>query len=131
MIILDTNAVTALASGHKALNALAVNVTASGDRLLVPALCLAQAEADHPGAARAVLGYPCTDVEKLGQIDAPAVGAMLRDGYGGMDTCHALYTVLRRTGTGGMPILLTGDENRYPPGILAIGLDTPGMLGFH
>ncbi|MFF1630047.1 hypothetical protein [Streptomyces sp. NPDC058272] len=131
MIILDTSAVTALATGHKALNALAVNVTASGDRLLVPALCLAQAEAGQAGAARAVLGYPCTDVEVLGQVDAPAVGTMFRDGYGGMDTCHALYTALRRTGTGGMPILLTGNEDHYPPGILAIGIDTPGMLGFH
>ncbi|MFC9283734.1 hypothetical protein [Streptomyces collinus] len=129
MIILDTSAVTALATGHKALNALAVNVTANGDRLLVPALCLAQAEAGQAGAARAVLGYPCTDIEVLGQIDAPAVGTMFRDGYGGMDTCHALYTALRRTG--GMPILLTDEETRYPPGILAIGIDTPGMLGFH
>ncbi|WP_333778312.1 hypothetical protein [Streptomyces sp. IBSBF 3136] len=33
--------------------------------------------------------------------------------------------------TGGMPILLTDDEDRYPPGILAIGIDTPGMLGYH
>ncbi|WP_317440745.1 hypothetical protein [Streptomyces collinus] len=48
-----------------------------------------------------------------------------------MDTCHALYTALRRTGTGGMPILLTDDEDRYPPAILAISIDTPGMLGFH
>ncbi|WP_369383986.1 hypothetical protein [Streptomyces sp. cg36] len=131
MIILDTSAVVAMAAGHKVLNALAVNVTASGDRLLVPALCLAQAEATQPHAAQAVLGYPCTDVETLGQIDAPAVGAMFRDGYGGMDTCHALYTALRRTGTGGMPILLTANEDQYPPGILAIGIDTPGMLGFH
>jgi hypothetical protein len=131
VIILDTAAVTALATGHKALNTLAVNVTAGGDRLLVPALCLAQAEAGHAGAARAVLGYPCTEVEALGQIDAPAVGVMFRDGYGGMDTCHALHTALRRTGADGMPILLTDDEDRYPPGILAIGIDTPGMLGFH
>ncbi|OAR22811.1 hypothetical protein A8W25_24885 [Streptomyces sp. ERV7] len=131
MIIVDTSAVMALAAGHKALNALAVNITASGDRLLVPALCLAQAEASQAGAARAVLGYPCADVEALAQIDAPAVGTMVRDGYGALDTCHALYSALRRTGTGGMPILLTDDEDRYPPGILAIGIDTPGMLGFH
>ncbi|MFJ3913833.1 PIN domain-containing protein [Streptomyces vinaceus] len=131
MIILDTSAVTALADGHKALNALAVNMTASGDRLLVPALRLAQAETDHAGAAHAVLGYPCTDVETFGQIDAPAVGTMFRDGYGGMDTCYALYTALHRTGFGGMLTLLTDDEHRYPPGILAIGIDTPGILGFH
>ncbi|MFF5448473.1 hypothetical protein [Streptomyces sp. NPDC012888] len=48
-----------------------------------------------------------------------------------MGHCHALYTTLRRTGTGGMPILLTDDEHRYPPGVLAISIDTPGMLGFH
>jgi hypothetical protein len=114
VIILDTGAAVALASGHKALNALAVNITASGDRLMVPALCLMEAEADHPGAARAVLGYACTDVEALGRINAPAVGTMFRDGY-----------------TDGMPILLTDNEDRYPPGVLAIGIDTPGILGFH
>lgn len=73
------------------------------------------------GAPRAVLGYQCADVEPLGQRDAPAVGTMSRDGYGGTDTCHVLCTALCRTGTGGMPILLTDDEHRYPP----------GMLGFH
>lgn len=46
MIILDTSAVVALAAGRRALDTLAVDMTASGDRLplLVPALGLAQAE---------------------------------------------------------------------------------------
>ncbi|MFF4908385.1 hypothetical protein ACFY2T_26370 [Streptomyces sp. NPDC001260] len=131
MIILDTSAVAALATGHKALTALAVNMSGSGDTLIVPALCLVRAEAADAGAAHRVLGYPCTVVDPVGQIDAPVIGTMVRDGYGGPDTCHALYAALRRTDTAGMPILLTDDEDRFPPGTLAIGIDSPGMLGFH
>lgn len=83
------------------------------------------------GAAHRVLGYPCTIVDPVGQIDAPTIGSMIRDGYGGPDTCHALCAALCRTDTAGMPILLTDDEDRYLPGTLAIGIDSPGMPGFH
>jgi len=131
VIILDTSAIAALVTGHKTLTTLAVNMSRSGDQLIVPALCLMQAEAADTGAAHRVLGYPCAVVDPVGQIDAPAIGSMIRDGYGGPDTCHALYAALRRTDTSGMPILLTDAEDRYPPGTLAIGIDSPGMRGFH
>lgn len=30
-----------------------------------------------------------------------------------------------------MSIILTGQEDTYPPGILTVDIDSPGMLGFH
>ncbi|MER5885943.1 hypothetical protein ABT160_19095 [Streptomyces sp. NPDC001941] len=131
MIILDTSAVRALADGHKTLNLLAATMAGTSDQLTVPALCLTQAEADDADAARRVLGFPSVSVEPLGTVEAVAVGVMIRDGYGGADTCHALYCALPRPEFTGMSILLTDDEDRYPPGVIAIGIDSPGTLGFH
>ncbi|MFF4408263.1 hypothetical protein ACFY2W_10910 [Streptomyces sp. NPDC001262] len=130
MIILDTAAVGALAAGHKTLSLLTANMAATRDQLYVPALCLMQAEADSDGAARRVLGFPTVTVDPLDAIASVTVGTMIRDGYGGPDTCHALYCALPRAEFTGLSILLTDDEDRYPPGTLAISVDSPGMLGF-
>ncbi|MET9417051.1 hypothetical protein ABZY03_23255 [Streptomyces klenkii] len=131
MIILDTAAARALAGGHKTLNLLAANMAATGDQLHVPALCLMQAEAADDGASRRVLGFPSVAVDPLNTVAAVTVGTMVRDGYGGPDTCHALYCALPRAEFTGLSILLTDDEDRYPPGTLAISIDSPEMLGFH
>ncbi|MFF3554568.1 hypothetical protein ACWD4V_02165 [Streptomyces tsukubensis] len=131
MIILDTSAVRALVDGHKTLNLLAVRMAGSGDQLWVPALCLMQAEADDAEAARRTLGFPSVSVDPLSTVAAVTVGTMVRDGYGGPDTCHALYCALPRPEFTGMSILLTDDENRYPPGVVSVGIDSPGMLGFY
>ncbi|MEU9121982.1 hypothetical protein AB0C96_19325 [Streptomyces sp. NPDC048506] len=131
MIILDTSAAKALAAGHKALSTLAGNMAQTpGDRLAVPALCLMQAEADDAGIHRKVLSFSAVDVHTLDTVDAVTVGTMVRDGYGGPDTCHALYCALPHTGAPGMSIVLTDDETRYPPGTVAIDINSPGMLGF-
>ncbi|WP_240137206.1 hypothetical protein [Streptomyces sp. MUM 178J] len=131
MIILDTGAVKALAGGHKTLNLLAGNMARTpGDRLRVPALCLMQAEADEENLARGVLAFSSVVVDDLDTVSAASVGAMVRDGYGGPDTCHALYCALPRPEFTGMSILLTGDEDAYPPGVVTVGIDSPGMLGF-
>ena len=53
------------------------------------------------------------------------------NGYGGPDTCHALYCALPRPEFTGMSILLTGNESAYPPGVVTVDIDSPGMLGFH
>lgn len=132
MIILDTSAVTALARGHKTLSLLAGNMALTpGEQLRIPALCLAQAEADDEGAARRVLAFSSVTVEPLDMVAAVSVGSMIRDGYGGPDTCHALYCALPRPEFTGMSILLTGHENAYPPGVVTVDIDSPGMLGFH
>lgn len=110
----DTGAVKALAGGHKTLNLLAGNMARTpGDRLCVPALCLVHAEAAEESVSRRVLAFSSVAVDSL--------DTMIRDGYGSADTCHALYCALPRPEFTGMSILLTDNEDAYPP----------GMLGFH
>ncbi|WP_171162830.1 hypothetical protein [Streptomyces sp. I05A-00742] len=130
MIILDTGAVVALARGHKALHLLAGNVAKSrGDRLIVPATCLMQAESADD-ISRHVLALSSVAVDSLDAIAAITVGVMVRDGYGGPDICHALYCAMPRAEFAGMSILLTDREEAYPPGVITVDIDSPGMLGF-
>ncbi|MGC0376437.1 hypothetical protein [Streptomyces sp. SAI-229] len=132
MIILDTAATRALADGHKTLNLLAGNMARTpGDLLRIPALCLMQAESEDAGAAQRVLSFSSVVVDDLGTVASVSVGSMIRDGYGGADTCHALYCALPRPDFTGMSILLTDREEAYPPGVVTVGIDSPGMLGFH
>ncbi|MFI9718370.1 hypothetical protein ACIHFE_01765 [Streptomyces sp. NPDC052396] len=131
MIILDTSAVKALVRGHKSLNLLAGNMAATaGERLSVPALCLMRAESEGQGISGSLLALSCVEVDPFDAVAAVSVGTMIRDGYGGADTCHALYCALPRAEFTGMSILLTGDENAYPPGVVTVDIDSPGMLGF-
>ncbi|MGK5642333.1 hypothetical protein ACSNOK_29065 [Streptomyces sp. URMC 126] len=69
-------------------------------------------------------------VDNLDAIAAVTVGTMIRDGYGGPDVCHALYCAMPRAEFAGMPILLTDREAVYPPGVITVDIDSPGMLGF-
>ncbi|GAB2994168.1 hypothetical protein GCM10023080_070710 [Streptomyces pseudoechinosporeus] len=132
MIVLDTSAVVALAQGHRALHHLADNVAHTpGDWLHIPALCLMYAESAEKGVASDVLALPGVMVDALGQAAATTVGGMFREGYGGPDTCHTLYVATPHLETGGMSIILTGRADDYPPGILTVDIDSPGMLGFH
>lgn len=131
MILLDTGAAKALASGQRALNLLAGNIAATpADRLVVPALCLMQAEIDDAGTADRLLGYSAVVVEELSTVPAATVATLIRDGYGGPDTCHALYCAMPRAESDAMSIVLTTDEARYPPGVIAVDVESPGMLGF-
>ncbi|MFE9812107.1 hypothetical protein ACFYRN_43110 [Streptomyces sp. NPDC005227] len=131
MIILDTSAVHALATGHKALNLLAGNMAHSPtDQLRIPALCLMQAEADEAHTHRRVLAFSSVVVDPLDTMAAATVGTMIRDGYGVPETCHALYCALPRAEFTGMSILLTEFEDRYPPGVVTVHINSPGMLGF-
>ncbi|MEW2077498.1 hypothetical protein ACFZAG_14430 [Streptomyces sp. NPDC012403] len=132
MIILDTAATRALANGHKTLNLLAGNMARTpGDLLRIPALCLMRAESEDTGAAQRVLAFSSVVVDALGTVASVSVGSMIRDGYGGADTCHALYCALPRPDFTGMSILLTDREEAYPPGVVTVDIDSPGMLGFH
>ncbi|MEJ8650683.1 hypothetical protein WKI65_21935 [Streptomyces sp. MS1.AVA.3] len=132
MIILDTSAVMALAGGHKTLNLLAGNMAKTpSERLSIPALCLTQAEAGEENVSQRVLAFSSVVVDSLDTMAAVSVGTMIRDGYGDPDTCHALYCALPRPEFTGMSILLTGDEDAYPLGVVTVDIDSPGMLGFH
>ncbi|CAM5527296.1 MULTISPECIES: hypothetical protein [Streptomyces] len=130
MIILDTSAVLTLAGGHKTLNLLAGNMAKTpGERLSIPALCLTQAEAGEENLAQRVLAFSSVVVDSLDTMAAVSVGTLIRDGDGGPDTCHALYCALPRPEFTGMSILLTGNEDAYPPGVVTVDIDSPGMLG--
>lgn len=132
MIILDTSATLALAQGHKVLNQLAANMARTPrDRLWIPALCLMQAELEDADAGGKVLSFSAVSVDDLTTVAAVGVGVLVRDGYGGPDTCHALYCASPRAESPVMSILLTGHEDRYPPGIVTVDIDSPGMLGHY
>lgn len=130
MIILDAGAALALAHGHEALHRLADNVARTpGDWLHLPALCLMKAEESDAGVGSALLALPGLQVDPLGQVAAVTVGGMIRDGWGGPDTCHALYVATPHLESGGMSIILTAKEDAYPPGFLAVDINSPEMLG--
>jgi hypothetical protein len=74
---------------------------------------------------------PGIHIDPLGQTAAVTVGGMVRDGWGGADTCHAVYVATPHLETGGMSIILTTREDDYPPGFLTVDVDSPGMLSFH
>jgi hypothetical protein len=132
VIILDTGATRALAEGHKTLNLLAGNMASTpGDLLRIPALCLMQAESEDADAAGRVLAFSSVVVDDLNTVASVTVGTMIRDGYGGADTCHALYCALPRPEFTGMSILLTDREQAYPPGVVTVDINSPGMLGFN
>ncbi|KOT91101.1 hypothetical protein ADK86_24080 [Streptomyces sp. NRRL F-5755] len=121
----------ALAGGHKTLNLLAGNMAKTpGERLSIPALCLTQAEAGEENLVQRVLAFSSVVVGSLDTMAAVSVGTLIRDGYGGPDTCHALYCALPRPEFTGMSILLTGREDAYPPGVVTVDIDSPGMLGY-
>ncbi|WP_323748935.1 hypothetical protein [Streptomyces sp. PR69] len=88
-----------------------------------------QAEADEENLARRVLAFSSVVVDDLDTASSVSVGNMIRDGYGGPDACHALYCALPRPEFTGMSILLTDNEDAYPPGVVTVDIDSPGMLG--
>ncbi|WJV46393.1 hypothetical protein [Streptomyces flavofungini] len=124
MIILDTSATLALARGHGKLSRVADNAAASPFRhLLVPALCLLQAEIEDAGSAMSVLALPGVEVEPLDTVSSVTVATMVRDGMGGPDTCHALYLSLPSPQRPETDIILTGREDTYPPGAVTVDID--------
>ncbi|MFD9124173.1 hypothetical protein [Kitasatospora sp. NPDC059571] len=130
MIILDTGAVTALAAGHRALLRLADNAAGSPfNHLMVPALCLMEAEAQTQDAGAFALALPAIEIEPLDSVAAVTVAVMVRDGIGAPDTCHALYTSLPTGSRGTMHVILTDQEQVYPPGTITVHVDDPRLLG--
>ncbi|MFD4629646.1 hypothetical protein ACFVYR_05990 [Streptomyces sp. NPDC058284] len=121
---MDTSAVLALARGHRKLARIADNAAASPFRhLLVPALCLMQAESDDAEAGTNALALPGIDIEPLDTVASVSVATMVRDGLGGPDVCHALYASLPSPARPQQDIILTDQEDRYPPGIVTVDID--------
>ncbi|MFI5645405.1 hypothetical protein [Kitasatospora sp. NPDC051705] len=128
MIILDSSALSALAAGHPRLDRIVDSAMQSPfQHLLVPVLCLVEAEIKDEGAAQAVLALPSLEFEPLDATTAMVVAAMVRDGYGGQDVAHAIATSLPTPVRPQQHLILTADPGLYPPGIVAVDIDDPRL----
>jgi len=128
VIILDASALSALAAGQPWLHRLVDNALHSPfQHLLVPALCLLDAEIASAGTAERILATPAVEVEPLNAADAAAIGAMARDGYGTLGTCHAITASLPTPTRPGQHLILTAQPKDYPPGIITVDIDDPRL----
>ena len=128
MIVLDASALLALRRGHRNL-ALMVDQAAASPvpHFVVPALSLLQAETDDAGTGRYALSLPALHVEDLGQVAALTVGELVREGHGSPDTCHAIECSTPSLTRPDGAFILTDRDDDYPPGIIAISIDHPGL----
>jgi hypothetical protein len=90
--------------------------------------CLLEAEQARPYAGQAILAQPCVQVVPLGAPDAIAAAAVLADHpdlTAGMaaSIAAAAPTPQRLAAL----IIVTDHEDLYPPGIVAISMDHPGL----
>ncbi|MGW4894748.1 hypothetical protein ACWEQL_21135 [Kitasatospora sp. NPDC004240] len=128
MIVLDSSALSALAAGHPRLHRIVDSALQSPfQHLLVPVLCLVEAEIKDEGAANAVLALPAVEFESLDASTAVVVATMVRDGYGGQDLAHAIATSLPTPVRPQQHLILTARPDLYPPGIVAVGIDDPRL----
>jgi hypothetical protein len=128
VIILDTSALAALANGHSRLHRIVDSALQSPfQHLLVPVLCLVEAEIKDEGAAHAVLALPEVEFEPLDASTAVVVATMVRDGYGGPDVAHAIATSLPSPLRPLQHLILTARPDVYPPGITTVDIDDPRL----
>ncbi|WP_030241945.1 hypothetical protein [Streptomyces sp. NRRL S-350] len=128
MIILDSSALSALAAGHPRLHRIVDSALHSPfQHLLVPVLCLVEAEIKDEGAAHAVLALPSLECEPLDASTAVVVATMVRDGYGGQDLAHALAASLPTPVRPQQHLILTANPQLYPAGIVAVDIDDPRL----
>jgi hypothetical protein len=128
VILLDAGAVRAFWNGHLALTRMIDNANAAGVGVLIPALCLLEAEQGRPYAGRAILAQPCVQVADLTAPDAIAAASILAAHPGltaGMaaSIAAAAPTAHRLAAH----IIVTDHDQLYPPGIVAINIDHPGL----
>jgi hypothetical protein len=128
VIVLDASALTALHRGHRVLHGYIDQAALSPlPHFIVPALSLMQAEIDENGAGRSVLALPALHVEELGQVAALTVGELVREGHGSPDLCHAIECSVPSITRPDGAFILTAREEDYPPGIVAVSIDHPGL----
>ncbi|MEV7027859.1 hypothetical protein [Kitasatospora sp. NPDC093558] len=128
MIILDSSALSALAAGHPRLHRIVDSALHSPfQHLLVPVLCLVEAEIKDEGAAHAVMALPALEFEPLDATTAVLVATMVRDGYGGPDVAHAIATSLPTPVRPLQHLILTARPGLYPPGISTVDIDDPRL----
>ncbi|MER6400852.1 hypothetical protein ABT263_33155 [Kitasatospora sp. NPDC001603] len=128
MIILDASALAALAAGHPRLHRIVDSALHRPfQHLLVPVLCLVEAEVKDEGAAHAVLALPSLEFEPLDASTAVVVATMVRDGYGGQDLAHAIAASLPTPARPQQHLILTARADLYPPGIVTVDIDDPRL----
>ncbi|GAA4839915.1 hypothetical protein [Kitasatospora terrestris] len=128
MIILDSSALAALAAGHERLHRIVDAALHSPfQHLLVPVLCMVEAEIKDEGAANAVLALPSLEFEALDASTAVLVATMVRDGYGGPDLAHAIAASLPTPARPMQHLVLTARQELYPPGIVTVDIDDPRL----
>ncbi|MFF0292625.1 hypothetical protein ACFYST_01395 [Kitasatospora sp. NPDC004614] len=128
MIILDSSALAALAAGHPRLHRVVDAALHSPFRhLVVPVLCLVEAEIKDEGAARAVLALPSLEFEPLDASTAVLVATMVRDGYGSQGLAHAIAASLPTPARPQQHLILTADPELYPPGVVTVDIDDPRL----
>jgi hypothetical protein len=128
VILLDTSTLTALTAGHQRLHRIVDNALRSPfQHLLVPVLCLVEAEIKDEGAAHAILALQAIEVEPLDAVTGVTVAAMVRDGYGGPDLCHAIAASLPTPLRPAHHLILTARQHDYPPGIATVDIDDPRL----
>ncbi|MET8703797.1 hypothetical protein ABZW10_33835 [Kitasatospora sp. NPDC004723] len=128
MIIVDSSALSALAAGHERLHRIVDSALGSPfQHLLVPALCVVEAEVKDEGTAHAVLALPAVEFEPLDAAAAVVVATMVRDGYRGQDLAHAIAVSLPTPVRPQQHLILTARPELYPPGIVAVNIDDPRL----
>ncbi|WP_327682616.1 hypothetical protein [Kitasatospora sp. NBC_00458] len=128
MIVLDSGALSALAAGHQRLHRIVDSALHSPfQHLIVPVLCLVEAEIKDEGTAHAVLALPSLEFEPLDAATAVVVAAMVRDGYGGQGLAHAIAASLPTPVRPQQHLILTADPELYPPGVVTVGIDDPRL----
>ncbi|MFI8459522.1 hypothetical protein [Kitasatospora sp. NPDC085464] len=96
--------------------------------LLVPVLCLVEAEIKDESAAQAVPALPSLVFKALAATTAMVVAAMVRDGFGGQGSAHAIAASLPTPVRPQPHLILTADPELYPPGIVvAVDIDDPRL----
>ncbi|KQV14515.1 MULTISPECIES: hypothetical protein [unclassified Kitasatospora] len=128
MIILDSSALAALADGHERLHRLVDSALRSPfQHLLVPVLCLVEAEVKDEGTAHAILSLPSVEFEPLDASTAVMVATMVRDGFGGQDLAHVIATSLPTPVRPLQHLILTARPGLYPPGIHTVDIEDPRL----
>ncbi|MEU4118950.1 hypothetical protein AB0F71_31210 [Kitasatospora sp. NPDC028055] len=128
MIILDSSALSALAAGHPRLHRIVDAALGSPfQHLLVPVLCVVEAEVKDEGAAHAVMALPALEFEPLDASTAVVVATMVRDGYGGPDLAHTIATSLPTPARPLQHLILTARPELYPPGVSTVDIDDPRL----
>ena len=71
------------------------------------------------------------------RASAPYMATSASPVYSSSGSRHHLRTWTTPGSTSSRPVkkaassLLTSDEDAYPPGVVTVDIDSPGMLGFH